>query len=99
MWQWQGLGRPLLIWVALFSVSGFGFIFGVLGVCPSLHTPRFSFLLSFKASVTSSLVSFSSVQSRLYGLAEIQQKAKKQKGLVAKGKTGQSYYTCRTSGP
>ena len=33
----NGLGRPLLIWVALCSVFGFGFVLGVLGVCSSLH--------------------------------------------------------------
>ena len=36
----KGKGRVLLIWVTLCSVLGFGFVFGVFGVCPSLHKDK-----------------------------------------------------------
>ena len=39
-WSEKELGRALLIWIALCSVLGFGFVFWVLGVCPSLHTSQ-----------------------------------------------------------
>ena len=39
----------LVVWVALSSVLGFGFVFGVLGVCPSpsLHTLTYPAVLVF----------------------------------------------------
>ena len=61
LWSEKEVGRlPLLIWVTLCSVLGFGFVFGVLGVCPSRSSHGvLLWLLNLPLFLISRLIAFS----------------------------------------